>query len=352
MLDSGTSSHFLLTEAPVLNKIIAQNPIDIRLPDGSQVQSSHIGELDNPHLPATLRTCHIVPGLASHPLIWVIKLSNAGREITFTKFGTGVEVRYRNRLIWTGKKCTQTGLWMVPLIPAAQATTLPATLPRVSHSANFATTGTADSAAAHSIPSLQHVKDNELPPYCSITNNVHPIAKIPLMANLAINSHYGPVPVPKNCVVPVPTDPPSNSSSFKFSYEIAAFPILETSSQEELAKYHHQTVGSPPKSTFLRSIRDHPLQWKTFPGLSYELICKHLPQSMATYQGHTIRNWSGYNSTRRNRLRILDARKDVQDVFPTEQVCAITEDDMFVFTMLGNAHTNTLYTDLTGRFPV
>ena len=99
ILNSGASSHFLLTEAPVLNKIIAQNPIDIRLPDGSQVQSSHIGELDNPNLPATARTCHIVPGLASHSLISVVKLSNTGSEITFTKFGTGVEVRYRNRLI-------------------------------------------------------------------------------------------------------------------------------------------------------------------------------------------------------------------------------------------------------------
>ena len=92
-MDSGASSHFLLTEARVLNKRITQNPINVRSPDGSQVQSSHIGELDNPNLPATARTCHIVPGLASHPLISVVKLSVAGCEITVTKFDTGVEVR-------------------------------------------------------------------------------------------------------------------------------------------------------------------------------------------------------------------------------------------------------------------
>ena len=39
-------------------------------------------------------------------------------------------------------------------------------------------------------------------------------------------------------------------------------------------------------------------------------------------------------------------------MFPTEKVCAITEDDIIVFAMLGDAHTNTLHTDLTGRFPV
>ena len=77
ILDSGASSYFLLTEASVLNKIIAQNPIDIRLSNGSQVQSSHIGELDNPNLPANACVCHIVPGLASDSLVSVVKLSNA-----------------------------------------------------------------------------------------------------------------------------------------------------------------------------------------------------------------------------------------------------------------------------------
>ena len=37
-------------------------------------------------------------------------------------------------------------------------------------------------------------------------------------------------------------------------------------------------------------------------------------------------------------------------MFPTEQVCVIIDNDMFVFAMLGDAHTHTLYTDLTGQF--
>ena len=192
---------------------------------------------------------------------------------------------------------------------------------------------------------------SELCNYDNIANDFQQLAKTPIMANLAIKS-YGLIPIPTGCAIPVPTDTPINSFSLHFSYKHVAFSILKTSSQEEFAKYHHQTVGSPPKSTFLRSIWDHPSQLKTFPGLSYELIRKHLPPSMATHQWHLIRKRSGYNSTCRNRLGILYARKDVQDMFPTEQVCAITEDDMFVFAMLDDAHTNTLYTNLTGRFPV
>ena len=37
---------------------------------------------------------------------------------------------------------------------------------------------------------------------------------------------------------------------------------------------------------------------------------------------------------------------------PTEQVCAITEEDIFVFAMLVDANTKTLYTNLTCRSPV
>ena len=129
---------------------------------------------------------------------------------------------------------------------------------------------------------------------------------------------HGPITVPTGCVLSVPTaSTPSNSFSLHFSYEQVAFHILETSSQEELAKYHHQTVGSPPRSSFLRSIQDYSSQWKTFPGLSYELIRSYLPPSIATYQGHMIRKQSGTNSTRGNRHKILNARKDVQDMFST-----------------------------------
>ena len=60
----------------------------------------------------------------------------------------------------------------------------------------------------------------------------------------------------------------------------------------------------------------------------------------------------GTNSTRINRHEILDAKKNVQDMFPTKQVFAVTKKDMFVFATLGDTRTNTLYTDLIGRLSV
>ena len=83
LLDSGASSHFLLTEAPVVNKMVAQNPIKTRLSNGSHVQSSHTADLDNLYLTCGARTCYIVPRVVSHSLISVVKLCKAVCKVTF-----------------------------------------------------------------------------------------------------------------------------------------------------------------------------------------------------------------------------------------------------------------------------
>ena len=51
ILDSGAGSHFLVVGAPVTNKQVAFDPISVTLPDGDQVHSTHIGDLDMPQLP-------------------------------------------------------------------------------------------------------------------------------------------------------------------------------------------------------------------------------------------------------------------------------------------------------------
>ena len=90
ILDSGASSHFLVVGAPVTNKQVAVAPISVTLPDSDQVHSTHIGDLDMPQLPKSARECHIILDLASYSLISVVKLCEAGCEVSFTKWGIGV----------------------------------------------------------------------------------------------------------------------------------------------------------------------------------------------------------------------------------------------------------------------
>jgi hypothetical protein len=54
--------------------------------------------------------------------------------------------------------------------------------------------------------------------------------------------------------------------------------------KQELAKCLHAALGSQAPSALLRAIRSTHLT--TFPGLTTNLISKHLPKSLATVLGH------------------------------------------------------------------
>ena len=107
--------------------------------------------------------------------------------------------------------------------------------------------------------------------------------------------------------------------------------------------YHHQSLGSPPKSTLLQVIKRHPYLYSTFPGLNYGLISKHLPPSEATEKGHMIQRRQGINSTRNNKQAIRDARHDIKNIFPTEYVCSAMEDKIFCCAVIGDTHEDTIF---------
>ena len=177
ILDSGASIHLLVVGAPVTIKQVAVSPISVTLPGGDQVHSTHIGDLDMPQLPKSAREYHIIPDSASYSLISVVKLCEAGCEVSFTKWGIGVEVRYRGQTIIKGSKCTRTGLWMVPLSRPPDTTTS---------------------------SRIEQKSTNK----CNSSN------------------------------------------------EIYAGNLYKTSSQAELAMYHHQSLGGPQKKPYYKLLKD------------------------------------------------------------------------------------------------
>ena len=91
--------------------------------------------------------------------------------------------------------------------------------------------------------------------------------------------------------------------------------LITTSSQAELALFYHQVLSSPPKTTLLKAIKNK--QLKSFPGLTYELINKYLPDSCpVTEKGHMTRRRAGTQSSRNNQQEIIDARKEVDNMNP------------------------------------
>ncbi len=104
-----------MTNTPATNILHTATPIVARLPNGERVCTTHTCTLDIPSLPPCACTSHIIPGLASHSLLFVVTMCNAGCTIIFTKIGCTIV--YCSQTIVCGHKCTQTGLWMIPLTP-------------------------------------------------------------------------------------------------------------------------------------------------------------------------------------------------------------------------------------------
>jgi hypothetical protein len=70
-VDSGCTDHFLLVNAPCLNKVKSQTPLTVRLPNGVTMEFSHTAELNIPRLNAAASIAHVFPGMAKHSLISV-----------------------------------------------------------------------------------------------------------------------------------------------------------------------------------------------------------------------------------------------------------------------------------------
>jgi hypothetical protein len=122
-----------------------------------------------------------------------------------------------------------------------------------------------------------------------------------------------------------------------------------TSSASEYARNVHQLLCLPPATTLLLAL-DKSTELKTIPGLTLLLICSHLPKSTATNKGHMRRQRSNTASMCNNHADIILACAVVERMFPAHKACAVQ--DMFCFAALANATTGTMYTDLTGAFPV
>jgi hypothetical protein len=144
ILNLGAMNHFLTTSVPATNILPTAMPFIACLPNCNRVHSTHTCTLDIPLLPPSARAAHIIPGLASHLLLSVVTMCNAGCTIILSKIGC--TIIYRSRTIVCGHKCTRTGLWMIPL---AENTTPPTTMPTTSPiSIELATNIDATSSAA------------------------------------------------------------------------------------------------------------------------------------------------------------------------------------------------------------
>ena len=113
--DSGATGHFLVAGAPAVNVVPAKNPINILLPNGKRIQSTHTCNLDIPWLPAHITEAHIVPSLSHASLISTRKFCDAGCTVVFDE--EECRVYHEDKLVLTGDRDPNTKLWRLPINP-------------------------------------------------------------------------------------------------------------------------------------------------------------------------------------------------------------------------------------------
>jgi hypothetical protein len=114
IVESGCTVHFLLVNAPCLNKVKSQTLLTVRLPNGATMESSHAADLNIPELNAAASKANVFPGIANHSLLSVRQLCNEGYIVTFKK--ASVTVRNSQEFqILSGPRDLDTGLWRINL---------------------------------------------------------------------------------------------------------------------------------------------------------------------------------------------------------------------------------------------
>ena len=209
--------------------------------------------------------------------------------MVFEEWGIGVTVTYRGKIVMEGKKCTKTGLWMVPIKDKANS----------NERANFMHGSTPNDT------------------FFGVNQQI----------DEDIKAHFG------------------GNTHFMAN-------AIQTSSKGELANYHHQSLGSPTTSAMLNALKNHPTELMSMPGMDKDLVAKYLEPSTVTAKGHMVRVRKNIRSTHSDRPAKLEARQEIDDLAPVQQMCSAFENEMFCFAILRDENENTIYSDLTGRFPI
>jgi hypothetical protein len=112
-------------------------------------------------------------------------------------------------------------------------------------------------------------------------------------------------------------------------------------SSDEFVLFVHASMGSPPTSTFFKSVNKGFL--RTWSRLTSNMVSKHPPHTISTAKEHLNQGRKGLNSTKE--FILVDSDDSVDEDDSPE----LSPGKMYVTTIY---HSHTTSSDLTGRFPV
>jgi hypothetical protein len=123
--------------------------------------------------------------------------------------------------------------------------------------------------------------------------------------------------------------------------------VYKLKAQPELVRYYHAAAGFPTKPSWLKAIKNK--QYALWPGLTWEAVNKHFPESKETLKGHGRKTRSGLRSTKTPTQNNNDDKNAKATHLPhplLKQKEAIIQ----IYDLSDDAK-RLMYTNQTGRFP-
>ena len=154
------------------------------------------------------------------------------------------------------------------------------------------------------------------------------------------------------CANAAQSNPPSFIPSMRTSHKLAVI-INKKQTATDLVQYLHAACFSPTVTTWTQAIKNN--NFVTWPGLTTELVRKHLPRSQATSQGHLHRERANLQSTKTTPSSLI-SQPTCSSMSPTEDFFPQTDKPKprthhSIYAMLPTTDITVGYQDLTGRFP-
>ena len=118
---TGSTENYVSTSTSHTNKKIAIDPIEVTIPNGDTVTSTHTCELNFPSLPKAARQAHIFPHFPAGALLSIGQLCNA--SCTTELDVTTLCICLQGRTILTGTLSLVTKLWYIDDSPLTPPTT-------------------------------------------------------------------------------------------------------------------------------------------------------------------------------------------------------------------------------------
>jgi hypothetical protein len=112
LVDSGFTGHFLLSNAPFLNKKVTSNPLTVIFPNGQTMESTHTAFLDIPEFSKAASAAHICPAMENNSLLSVGQLYDEGYSTLFSISEFTIMDSKQNTLM-KGSRDSNTGVWRI-----------------------------------------------------------------------------------------------------------------------------------------------------------------------------------------------------------------------------------------------